>query len=68
MLKPLLGRELRKNGHGGWGVVDAHGVGVTCSKIDGALKWCHDAVKHFLELERKRKRRFVCLVKVVRPW
>ena len=56
MLKPLLGRELRKNGHGGWGVVDAHGVGVTCSKIDGALKWCHDAVKHFLAREARAAR------------
>ena len=39
LLKPFLGRRLRKDGSPKvWGVVDEHGVGVTCSKVDAALK------------------------------
>ena len=37
VLRPLLGRELRKDGQFR-GVVDEHGVGVTCAKLDGSLK------------------------------
>jgi hypothetical protein len=29
-----------------WGVVDEHGVAVCCAKMGGALRTCHDTVKH----------------------
>jgi hypothetical protein len=48
ILKPMLGRKLRKEGKDS-GTVDEHGVGVTCSNIDGELKKCHDAVKFCLQ-------------------
>ena len=45
VLRPLLGRELRKDGQVR-GVVDEHGVGVTCAKLDGSLKTAHDPVSY----------------------
>jgi hypothetical protein len=53
ILKPMLGRKLRKEGKDR-GTVDEHGLGVTCSNIDGELKKCHDAVKFCLQREAKR--------------
>ena len=50
VLRPLLGRELRKDGRVK-GVVDEHGVGVTCATLDGSLKTAHDQVKHLLARE-----------------
>ena len=62
LLRPFLGRRLRKDGKV-WGVVDEHGVGVTCSKVNGALKTCHDRVKFFLA-EEARKARLPVVVEV----
>ena len=50
VLRPLLGRELRKDGRVR-GVVDEHGAAVTCAQLDGSLKTAHDQVKHLLALE-----------------
>ena len=50
VLRPLLGRELRKDGRVK-GVVDEHGVGVTCATLDGSLKTAHDQVKRLLARE-----------------
>jgi hypothetical protein len=41
----LATAELRSKGRE-WGVVDGHGVAVCCARMDGALRTCHDAVKH----------------------
>ena len=65
LLKPFLGRRLRKVGSPKvWGVVDEHGVGVTCSKVDAALKTCHDRVKFFLAAEARKARMGVVVVEV----
>jgi hypothetical protein len=40
LLQPMIGRKLRKAGVDR-GTVDGHGVGITCSDIDGALRTCH---------------------------
>jgi hypothetical protein len=46
LLRPqLIGLPLRNKGKE-WGVVDGHGVAVCCAQMDGALRTCHDAVKH----------------------
>ena len=45
LLRPLLGLSLRSKNKE-WGVIDEHGVAVCCAKIDGALRTCHDTVKH----------------------
>jgi hypothetical protein len=29
-----------------WGVVDEHGMAVCCARVDGALRTCHDTVRH----------------------
>ena len=50
MLRPFLGRELRKDGQVR-GVVDEHGVGVTCAPLDGSHKTAHDQVKLLLARE-----------------
>ena len=52
MLRPLLGRELRKDGRRR-GVVDEHGVGVTCAQVDGSCKTAHDQIKHLLADEAR---------------
>ena len=52
MLRPLLGRELRKDGQKR-GVVDEHGVGVTCAQVDGSFKTAHDQIKHLLADEAR---------------
>jgi hypothetical protein len=50
VLRPFLGRELRKDGQVR-GVVDEHGVGVTCAPLDGSHKTAHDQVKLLLARE-----------------
>jgi hypothetical protein len=48
LLRPLIGLPLRSKGKE-WGVVDVdeHGVAVCCARMaEGALRTCHDAVKH----------------------
>ena len=40
LLQPMIGRKLRKAGVDR-GTVDGHGVGITCSNTDGALRTCH---------------------------
>jgi hypothetical protein len=45
LLQPMTGRKLRKAG-ADRGTADGHGVGITCSDIDGALRTCHGRVQH----------------------
>jgi hypothetical protein len=40
LLQPMIGQELRKAG-ADRGTADGHGVGITCSNTDGALRTCH---------------------------
>jgi hypothetical protein len=51
----MIGRELRKAGVDR-GTVDGHGVGITCSNTDGALRtWRHSRVQqHCIAREARR--------------
>jgi hypothetical protein len=53
LLQPMIGREPRRAG-ADRGTVDGHGVGITCSNIDGALRTCHSRVQHCIAREARR--------------
>ena len=53
LLQPMIGRELRKAGVDR-GTVDGHGVGITCSNTDGALRTCHSHVQHCIARGARR--------------
>jgi hypothetical protein len=53
LLQPMIGRKLRKAGVDR-GTVDGHGVGITCSNTDGALRTCHSRVQHCIARESRR--------------
>ena len=55
LLRPLLGRPLVKDGKRR-GVVDEHGVGVTCSDLDNGRWQCHKAVQRLIAREATRAR------------
>jgi hypothetical protein len=53
LLQPMIGRKLRKAG-ADRGTVDGHGVGITGSNLDGALRTCHSRVQHCIAREARR--------------
>jgi hypothetical protein len=51
--KPMTGRELRRAG-ADRGTADGHGVGITCSNTDGAVRTCHYHLQHCIAREARR--------------